>query len=214
MEKKLHVVGGELATPADAGDLDDLWYDPKLGDGLTDQMLLTLPVDKPKDFFRICPLPDYRRRGEILVHKTEGVIEAQTYIIAPSMHGKVDKARPATIVLCSYRDGSKRLWPIPSPAANEKDNKAWATARAAARASVDKWVKLVWTRGAYAIREAQPGYAPDCDWSKLPPWNELIKMAFGEDGIIRDEKHHIVLETMGAPQESDHDGARDALDGI
>ena len=33
-------------------------------------------------------------------------------------------------------------------------------------------------------REAQEGYAPDPDISKLPSFNELIKIAFGENGII------------------------------
>ena len=51
---------------------------------------------------------------------------------------------------------------------------------------------------AYQTREAQPGYAPDPDFSKLPPFDELVKLAFGEHGIIRDEKHPIARDLLGA----------------
>jgi hypothetical protein len=193
-------------TPPDIGDISDLWLDPGLGDGLTNTVYLTIPVDKPKDFFRVCPLDDYRRRTEIYTHKVENVIDAVTYLVAPNMRGKVDKARLATIVVAIYRDGSVRLWPIPSPAAGEKDNGAWISARSAARAAMDRWIKLVWVRGAYQMRDALPGYAPDPDWSKLPSFDELAKLAFGEGGIIRDANHPIVRELMGAPPAKPDDG--------
>ena len=38
----------------------------------------------------------------------------------------------------------------------------------------------------YLTRDAQPGYAPDPDWKKLPPFNELVKAAFGPHGVIQD----------------------------
>ena len=154
---------------------------------------------KPKDFFRVCPLESHRRRAEIYTHKVEGVIDTVTYLVAPNMHGKVDGARKATIVVCVYRDGTVRLWAIPSPAAGEKDNGAWSSARAAARRGFDAWIKLIWVRGAYQVREALPGYAPDPDYSKLPSFDELAKLAFGEGGIIRDASHPIVRELMGYP---------------
>jgi hypothetical protein len=50
-------------------------------------------------------------------------------------------------------------------------------------------VKLVWVRRAYQTREALPGYAPDPDFSKLPPFNDLVRLGFKEHGIIHDEKH-------------------------
>ena len=36
-----------LKPVPDAGDLDDLWIDTGLGDGITTPTLLTVPVDKP-----------------------------------------------------------------------------------------------------------------------------------------------------------------------
>jgi len=55
---KLEVV---TALPDDASDLSDLWFDPALGDGLTDTVLHDVPVSKPKDFFRVHPDPNWRR---------------------------------------------------------------------------------------------------------------------------------------------------------
>lgn len=51
-------------------------------------------------------------------------------------------------------------------------------------------------------RDAQPGYAPDPDFSKLPPFNELVRLAFGEQGIIRDKSHPIYRELYGIRPEA------------
>ena len=67
-------------TPNDALDIESLWLDPALGDGLTDTSWHSIPADKPKDFFRVHPDRDYRRRTEIYAHKVEGQIETAYYI--------------------------------------------------------------------------------------------------------------------------------------
>ena len=195
------------ATPNDASDIEALWLDPALGDGLTDTNWHTIPVDKPKDFFRVHPDPDYRRRTEIYAHKTEGQIETAYYILGPKMRGRLLEARPCVLATCVYRDGSPRLWPIMFPREGERDNTAWSSARSAARTAIDKWVKLVWAGRSYLTRDAQPGYAPDPDWKKLPPFNELVKAAFGPHGIIQDTTHPIYRELMGAPPTVNDDDA-------
>ena len=78
-------------TPDDALDIESLWLDPGLDDGLTDSGLLSIPVDKPRDFFRVHPDPAYRRRTEIYAHKIEGEIETAYYILAPKMRGRLDR---------------------------------------------------------------------------------------------------------------------------
>jgi hypothetical protein len=72
---------------------------------------------------------------------------------------------------------------------------------------MDRWVKLVWVKRAYQTRDAQPGYAPDPDFSKLPPFNELVRLALGEHGIIKDEKHPVFRELFGMPKKADDDDA-------
>jgi hypothetical protein len=212
MEKpKLHAVGASdnTNTPAvpDATDIESLWLDPALGDGIVNVNYHEIPIGKPKDYFRTHPEPAYRRRTEIYVHKVEGMIDEQWYIIAPSMRGQIEEAQPCTLVTVVYRDGSPRLWPIKLPRDGEKDNAAWESARAAAKIGIDRWTKLIWVRRAYLTREALPGYAPDPDFSKLPSFNELVRLAFGEQGIIRDESHPIYRELFGAAPKKPVDDA-------
>jgi hypothetical protein len=186
-------------TPSDALDIESLWLDSALGDGLTDTSWQAIPVDKPKDFFRVHTDPDFRRRTEIYAHKTEGQIDTAYYILGPEMRGRLEEARPCVLVTCIYRDGSPRLWPIQFPREGEKDNTAWSSARSAARTAIDKWVRLVWSKRSYLTRDALPGYAPDPDWKKLPPFNDLVTAAFGLHGVIQDTNHPIYRELMGAP---------------
>jgi hypothetical protein len=86
-----------VKPPSDAADLTDLWLDPALGDGLTDTCFHNIPVGKPKDFFRVHPGPDWRRRAEIYTHKPEGQIEEQNFIIAKPMLGRIEEARTCTL---------------------------------------------------------------------------------------------------------------------
>ena len=198
--------------PEDAQDFESLWLDPGLGDGIVDVNILNVPVGKPRDFFRTHPDASYRRRAEIYIHKPEGAIDEQSYIIAPSMQERIAEARPCTLVTVIYRDGSPRLWPIKFPKDGERDNDAWVTARAAAKAGIDRWVKLIWVRRAYQTRDALEGYAPAPDFSKLPPFTELVKLAFGEHGVIRNTAHPIYRELFGMPKEpTDDDNAGDVL---
>jgi hypothetical protein len=133
------------------------------------------------------------------------MIDGQTYIIHPSMRGRIEEARPCTLVCVVYRDGTPRLWPIKHPRDGEKDSEVWASARAACRVGLDRWTKLVWVRRAYVTRDALPGYAPDPDFSKLPPFEELVELGFGAHGVIRDTVHPIYRELFGMPAEANAD---------
>lgn len=188
--------------PKDAGDLDALWLDTGLGGDITDITHHKIVVDKPKNFFRTVPDLAYRRAVEIYSHKVEDVVGEEHYILAKSMRGRIEEARPAQLVTVVYRDGTPRLWPIKSPKDGERDNEAWISARSAAKTGMTKWVKLVWVKRAYQTRDAQPGYAPEPDYTKppfkLPPFEELVTAGFGAHGIIRDTTHPIYRELYGA----------------
>jgi hypothetical protein len=101
----------EQSGPDDAADIEGLWSDSSLGDGITDVNYLSVPVGKPKDFFRTHPDKEYRRRTEIYVHKPEGVIDAQHYVIAPEMQGRISEARPCTLVCVVDRDCGRSCIP-------------------------------------------------------------------------------------------------------
>jgi hypothetical protein len=163
------------------------------------------------DFFRVVPDPAYRRKTKIYVHKIERQIEEQHYIVDKPMHDVLDDdARPCTLVTCVYRDGTVRLWPLKLPRDGEEDNAAWVSARAAARSAMERWVKVVWKRGAFQIRTALDGYTPEPDYKTLPSFDELVTTAYGEHGIIRDRNHPIVKNLFGAPPEKP-DGDDDGL---
>jgi hypothetical protein len=94
------------------------------------------------------------------------------------------------------------------PKSGERDNEAWTSARQAAREAMTKWIKLVWVRRAYQIREARPGYAPEQDWRKLPPFDDLVTLGLGAHGIIYDINHPIYRDLMGdAPKSAGDDGS-------
>ena len=84
--------------PDDAADLDSLWLDPSLGDGLVDTHFHSVVIGKPKNFFRVNPDPAYRRRVELYVHKVDGLIDEQYFIMGPEMRGRFEEATPCTLV--------------------------------------------------------------------------------------------------------------------
>jgi len=190
-------------VPPDAGDIAKLWIDTGLGDALTTEHVHSIPIGKPRDFFRTHPDPAYRPRAEIYVQKSENVIGEQFFLIGPAMRGRIDEARPCILVCVVDRTGAPRLWPIMQPRHDEKDNAAWSSARAVAREGLGRWVKLVWKGRAYISRVADQGYAPDPDFGKLQSFNDLVKIAFGDHGIIHNEDHPIFRDLFGKVEQSE-----------
>jgi hypothetical protein len=193
-------------TPADVLDLSSLFTDTGQGDPLTDTVISEIPVGKPKDFFRLHPDPAYRQRCHVYVHKPEDQLEEQYYIVPQPMLDKVPEAVPCLLATCIYRDGSLRIWPLKLPPEGGKDYDAWKSARAAAKKALTQWVRLRWVRGKYDTREAKPGYAPDPDLKKIPPYDKIITLAFGKGGVMHDETHPIYHDQiLGGAKEADDD---------
>jgi len=203
---------GEQVQPhpggiSDADDISKLWIDPGIGDPLTVEHIHKIPLGKPRDFFRTVPDKSYRQLAAIYVHKSENQVEPEFFLVDPAMYGKIEEARPTSLITTVDRIGAPRLWPIPGPRDGEKDNAAWGTARAIAKEGLTFWVKLVWRGRAYVSRVADPGYAPDPDFGRLPPFEELVRMAFGPRGIIRSEDHPVFRDLFGkvTPPDPDSD---------
>ena len=196
----------EVVPPADALDLSGLWLDPALGDGITETVRHSIPLGKPRDFFRTHPDPLFRRPMEIYRHRPEGVIEDEYFALWGDMKGTLEEAAPFSLVTCIYRDGTPRLWPVRMVKDGERDNDAWKSARAAARDGIKSWVKLLWVGRSFTTRMAKSGYAPDPDWNKLPSFEELLVKAFGPKGIIRDTSHPVYRNLIGDKPTGDTHG--------
>jgi hypothetical protein len=192
--------------PADAADMASLFVDTGQGDPLTEAVTNQVTVGKPKDFFRVHPDLAYRQRCFVYTLKVEGQVEEQNFIVDEPMRGLVPEARLCLVTTYVYRDGTTRLWLLWLPREGEKDYTAWASARAAAKDALAKWTKIVWLRSKYDAREAQPGYAPEPDWTKLPSFERLIELAFGAHGVMRDETHPVYRDhVIGAAKKSTGD---------
>ena len=61
----------------------------------------------------------------------------------------------------------------------------------------------------FTTRDARKGYAPDPDWGKLPPFEELMIKAFGEQNIIRTGSHSMYRNLIGDKPTGDDDGNGD-----
>ena len=195
-----------VPPPDDALDLSGLWLDPSLGDGITETVRHSIPLGKPRDFFRVHPDPAFRRPIEVYRHRPEGVIDDEFFALWGDMKGTLEEAAPYALVTCMYRDGTPRIWPVRMAKDGERDNEAWTSARAAARDGITNWVKLLWVGRSFVTRVAKPGYAPDPDWKKLPPFEELLVKAFGPKGIIRDTSHPIYCNLIGDKPTGDDGG--------
>ena len=116
--------------------------------------------------------------------------------------GRSSKRSLARSSRSSTAPAAPHLWPIKFPKEGERDNEAWISARAAAKAGMERWVKIVWVKRTYLTRDAEAGYAPDPDFSKLPSFNELVRLAFGDHGVVRDKSHAVYRELYGIKPEA------------
>jgi hypothetical protein len=193
------------AVASDAVDIASLWLDPGHGDVLAETHHHSIAVGKPKGFFRVNPDTAYRRICEMYVHKIEGKIDETFYLIAPSMQGVLDEAQKCVLCTVINREGVPRLWALKLPM-DGRDNEAWSSARSAAREAMTTWVKLKWDGRAYLTKAAQPGYAPEPNYSKLPPFDDLVGLAFNKHTIITSTEQPIVRDLLGAKPEGGDDG--------
>lgn len=189
----------------DADDIARLWIDTGLDDPLTTEHFHDVPIGRPKDFFRMVPDQAYRRRTEIVAVKSENVIGEQFFLIDPAMRGRMAEAQPCVLAITVDRYGAPRVWPLKFPRDGEKDNGAWSSLREIAKIGKIYWVKAVWQGRSFVERRADEGYAPDPDWNRLPSFEELIRLAFGEHGIIRNETHPVFRDLFGKPKLPDGD---------
>jgi hypothetical protein len=190
---------GAYAPPADAADITALFIKSDQGDPLTTVTLHRIPVGRPKDFFRTVPDPAYRERAEIYVHKAENSSDETVYIIGPALHEQIQEANPCILVTVIDRLGNPRIWPIKTAKPGGKEQAAWTTSLAIAKTGLTHWVRMVWVNNStgYLERKAEEGYAPEPDFSKLPPFDQLSAAAFPKAEWILDKNHVVYRNLFG-----------------
>lgn len=189
----------------DVADLSSLRINTGIGDPLAFERHHKVPVGKPKDYFRTHPGQDYRGLFWVYKHRSDNMIGEQWFLIAEAMQEELmDYARPHVILTLVDRLWLPRLWPLTQPKPEENDNDAWFSARAVARDGLTAWVKPVFKARSFISRMAEEGYAPEPAWKELglPTFNELLNLAFGRDGVIRDRNHPIAMNLLGIAQRS------------
>jgi hypothetical protein len=196
---ELSTSGEAYTPPPDGLDISKLRIKSKQGDPLTMPIVSKVPVGKPKDFFRTVPDKGYRDTFEIYIHKVDNVPGETPYLIGPALQGQIAEAQPCLLVTIVDRAGNPRLWPIKLPKEDGKDYAAWSTARDAARTGLTQWVRIIYAGNdtGYTQRAAEPGYAPEPDYDKLPPFEDLIGGGFGAHGIVHDKTHPIYRGLFG-----------------
>ena len=100
--------------------------------------------------------------------------------------------------LASHRHGGARLWPIPLPDADGRQNEWHRTAAIAASLAVKTWLRVASNRdlGGYEVFEAanQP---PDPEWPDLD-LQHMLHIAFRARGrIIESSDHPVVKQLLG-----------------
>jgi len=160
------------------------------------KLLTRVPVKRPgpQDFIRVHPDPEYRGDFMALIMKEED----EHFLIHPSLHVELSgEGVPVTIFTCINRQGVVFLWPVRLPDADGKTNSWWTSARDAAERAMTQWlrVKAVKALGGYEQTVAE-NMTAEPEWPDLPFMN-LLEIAFGKDGIIRDVDHIAVRRLRG-----------------
>ena len=114
----------EAKRVADATDIECLWFDPALGDGITNTTSHSPSWSASRRIFSArLPIRTTAAAGEMYVHKVEGDVRRDALHPRPSMRGMIPEATPCvTLVTVVYRDGTPRLWPV-KHARGEHDNR-------------------------------------------------------------------------------------------
>jgi hypothetical protein len=196
----------DAVPPSDLDEIERLWTNPQHAQTLTGRSIHTIPVKRPSTttFIRVHPEPSYQRSGSVIVDEEEGGFDRTLYLLLPGLEQHLPfDVKPFTLCLAIDRASGLYIWPIRDPKTGEKDNSHWASERQCALHAMRFWCRVVSTRNGKQTVDAPLDYAPDPDWSRVPPFNQLIKTAFGETGIIREINHPVLLKLLGKKQRGD-----------
>ena len=155
-----------------------------------------MPIRKPhkQDFFRVHPQHRVAPAALITLHD-----DSETFLIHRKFLPELAPGEYylATLYLVMNRQGVLSLWPVKRPASGQNPS-AWHTsAEEAARRAERSWVKILanMSLGAYEILVAG-GQLSEPEWPELS-FDEILKVAFRDDRIIRDHNHPVIRRIRG-----------------
>ena len=168
------------------------------GDGIRREFIQIL-IGKPKksSFFRSHTDPNYRLPVNIIEYDS-GMMKEEFLVMPTVAEALVEETKPKLLVLCVDKMGTPFLWLAPRQAEDgfQRTNLWNTSALEALRLSETKWVRMSanMAEGAYTIHTSSSDSAPD--WPDLQ-LNELIKLGFGEERVIRDMNHPVIQRLLG-----------------
>ena len=168
------------------------------GDGIRREFT-QIRIGKPKksSFFRSHTDPAYRLPVNIIEYDI-GVMKEEFLVMPTVAEALIEETKPKLLVLCVDKMGTPSLWLAPRQAEDgyQRTNLWNTSALESLRLSEKKWVRMSANRaeGAYTIHTSSSDSAPD--WPDLQ-LNELIKLGFGEERVIRDMNHPVVKRLLG-----------------
>ena len=168
------------------------------GDGIRREFT-QIRIGKPKksSFFRSHADLTYRLPVNIIEYDS-GMMKEEFLVMPTVTEALVEETKPKLLVLCVDKMGTPFLWPAPRQAEDgfQRTNIWNTSALEALRLSETKWVRMSanMAEGAYTIHTSSSDSAPA--WPDLQ-LNELIKLGFGEERVIRDMNHPVVKRLLG-----------------
>ena len=160
------------------------------------KLLTMVRVGRPnnQEWFRIHPDEAYRGNFAILDFKEEN----QVYIVTPNMTDTLAaEIFYATVYTGITRTNIPFVWPIRLPEDGKRQNEWHRTAAIGAEEAMTRWIRLVSNKnaGAYDVYPAlrDPG---EPKWPNKP-FNELLRIAFRNEGIIDSDEHPAVRKLFG-----------------
>jgi hypothetical protein len=192
-------------VPDDALDIESMYVDPLIPGGAITRVTQKVSVGRPNKevFYRSHPDDSHHRTVYLIVEASTNSSDEISYWIDPRIAGELAyDAKYFSLSTLIDREGNVRLCRARLPKQGERDNLYAETMRMAIQMAKEYWVRIIPNQitGRYDTLRADRGYAEDPDWSKVPPFDELMMSAFGPDGIIRRLDHPVVHKRMGRRQ--------------
>jgi hypothetical protein len=162
-------------------------------------VLVNVAVDRPPSSSHFRAHPEWFLEGQTIVKDGE---TGTYYFVTPSMrpHPKLkSRLRLVTLaVVAVWPADVIYIWPVPELGGGKKDFKPWKSARVAYELSREKWTQISWADEESDFKvEAAEGNLPDPNWPTDQSFSSLLKLGFGEEGIIDSEDRDYVRQLRG-----------------